>query len=106
MRENTTILLDGGPVASVEEYQRRGGGEGLREAQVLGPSMTAQEVSLSGLRGRGGGGFRTGRKWLSVRQSAEPGERRYMVCNGAEGEPGTFKDRAILRHNPYQVIEG
>jgi NADH:ubiquinone oxidoreductase subunit F (NADH-binding) len=61
-------------------------------------------VTLSGLRGRGGGGFRTGRKWLSVLDASRDDERRFVVCNGAEGEPGTFKDRAILRHN--QVIEG
>ena len=63
-------------------------------------------MTLSGLRGRGGGGFRTGRKWLSVLDASRDDERRFVVANGAEGEPGTFKDRAILRHNPYQVIEG
>jgi NADH:ubiquinone oxidoreductase subunit F (NADH-binding) len=63
-------------------------------------------VTLAGLRGRGGGGFRTGRKWLSVLDASRDDERRFVVANGAEGEPGTFKDRAILRHNPYQVIEG
>ena len=63
-------------------------------------------MTLSGLRGRGGGGFRTGRKWLSILEASRDDERRFVVGNGAEGEPGTFKDRAILRHNPYQVIEG
>jgi NADH-quinone oxidoreductase subunit F len=75
-------------------------------ARSVGPWRTAEEVTLSGLRGRGGGGFRTGRKWLAVLENASDRERRFVVCNGAEGEPGTFKDRAILRHNPYQVIEG
>ena len=100
------VVLSGDPVRSVVAYQARGGGEGLRTARSLGPWRTAEEVTLSGLRGRGGGGFRTGRKWLSVLDTSRDDERRFVVCNGAEGEPGTFKDRAILRHNPYQVIEG
>jgi NADH:ubiquinone oxidoreductase subunit F (NADH-binding) len=100
------VLLPDPPVESLAAYLDRGGGTGLRRAQELGPGGTIQEVALSGLRGRGGGGFPTGRKWLSVR--GEPGTAgdRYVVCNGAEGEPGTFKDRSILRHDPYQVIEG
>ena len=61
-------------------------------------------MSRAGLRGRGGAGFPTGTKWTSVR--SQPASRRYAVCNGAEGEPGTFKDRALLRANPYQVVEG
>jgi len=98
------VVLGGDRVRSVDDYRARGGGEGLRVARSIGPWRTAEEVSLSGLRGRGGGGFRTGRKWLSVLEGGD--DRRFVVCNGAEGEPGTFKDRAILRHNPYQVIEG
>ena len=56
------------------------------------------------MRGRGGGGFPTGQKWAGIAQQ-ERG-RRYLVCNGAEGEPGTFKDRALMRANPYQLVEG
>jgi NADH-quinone oxidoreductase subunit F len=100
------VVLRGDPVRSVDEYLAVGGGEGLRTARAIGPWRTAEEVTLSGLRGRGGGGFRTGRKWLSVLEAARDGEQRFVVANGAEGEPGTFKDRAILRHNPYQVVEG
>ncbi|HEY8525415.1 MAG TPA: NADH-ubiquinone oxidoreductase-F iron-sulfur binding region domain-containing protein [Acidimicrobiales bacterium] len=100
------VLLDGAPVRSLAEFRARGGGAGLRAATAIGPWRTAEEVSLSGLRGRGGAGFRTGRKWLSVLDNARDDEARFVVANGAEGEPGTFKDRAILRHNPYQVIEG
>ncbi len=100
------VVLSGDSVTSIQDYRARGGGEGLRTARSIGPWRTAEEVSLSGLRGRGGGGFRTGRKWLSILEASQDGERRFVVCNGAEGEPGTFKDRAILRHNPYQVIEG
>ena len=61
-------------------------------------------IAAAGLRGRGGGGFPTGRKWAGI--AAQTAARRYLVCNGAEGEPGTFKDRALLRANPYQVVEG
>ena len=56
------------------------------------------------MRGRGGGGFPTGQKWAGIAQ--QEGGRRYLVCNGAEGEPGTFKDRALMRANPYQLVEG
>jgi NADH:ubiquinone oxidoreductase subunit F (NADH-binding) len=70
----------------------------------LGPDDTIALLTRAGLRGRGGAGFPTGTKWASVR--SQPASRRYAVCNGAEGEPGTFKDRALLRANPYQVIEG
>lgn len=104
-RRAPSVVLSGDQVRSVDDYRARGGGEGLRIARSIGPWRTAEEVSLAGLRGRGGGGFRTGRKWLSVLDGGGDG-RRFVVCNGAEGEPGTFKDRAILRHNPYQVIEG
>ncbi len=102
----TAVVLSGDPVRSLEDYRTRGGGEGLRVARSIGPWRSAEEVTLSGLRGRGGGGFRTGRKWLSILEGRRDDEDRFVVCNGAEGEPGTFKDRAILRHNPYQVIEG
>jgi NADH-quinone oxidoreductase subunit F len=78
----------------------------LARARALGPGATVQEVALSGLRGRGGGGFPTGRKWSLIRGDVEAGGDRYVVCNGAEGEPGTFKDRMLMRRNPYQVIEG
>jgi NADH-quinone oxidoreductase subunit F len=107
------VLLSDPPVTDVTNYFERGGGDGFRRAVGLGPGGTIQEVILSGLRGRGGGGFPTGRKWQSVRDAADGagnGEdeenRTFVVCNGAEGEPSTFKDRAILRANPYSVVEG
>jgi NADH:ubiquinone oxidoreductase subunit F (NADH-binding) len=104
------VLLVDPPVADVDDYLARGGGGGLRRARELGPGGTIQEVLLSGLRGRGGGGFPTGRKWQSVRDAARSGEsghdRTFVVANGAEGEPATFKDRALLRANPYAVVEG
>ncbi|HLM16740.1 MAG TPA: NADH-ubiquinone oxidoreductase-F iron-sulfur binding region domain-containing protein, partial [Acidimicrobiia bacterium] len=80
------------------------GGLGLARAQELGPEGTIDVVDRSGLRGRGGAGFPTGRKWRSI--AAAEADRRFVVCNAAEGEPATFKDRALMRANPYQLLEG
>jgi len=68
------------------------------------PATLIEEVKLSSLRGRGGAGFPTGLKWSFMPRSA-PGQK-YIVCNSDEGEPGTCKDRDILRFNPHQLIEG
>jgi NADH-quinone oxidoreductase subunit F len=97
-------LLPEQPVTSVAEWQGMGGGEALEIARRLGPDDTIEELGTAGLRGRGGAGFPTARKWSGVRSS--PGTHRYVVCNAAEGEPASFKDRALLRANPYQVVEG
>lgn len=101
----TSYLLGEKPVANLDEYRQLGGGEGLARAVEIGPDATAAEVLTARLRGRGGGGFLTGLKWKGI-IDAGAGQNRYLVCNAAEGEPGTFKDRALLRHNPYQVLEG
>src|SRR5688572_28234481 len=69
----------------------------------MAPDQVIEEVALSGLRGRGGAGFPTGRKWIAVRTGTGP---RFVVCNAAEGEPATFKDRLLIRRNPYRVIDG
>src|SRR4029450_13422637 len=69
-----------------------------------GPDWVAEEVRASGLRGRGGAGFPTGLKLRTVRE--DPCPTKYVVCNAAEGEPGAFKDRWLLRHDPYTVLEG
>ncbi|HEY2430013.1 MAG TPA: NADH-ubiquinone oxidoreductase-F iron-sulfur binding region domain-containing protein [Acidimicrobiales bacterium] len=98
------FLLPPRPVTSLEEYRSRGGGEGLDRARRLGPDQTIQEVHLARLRGRGGAGFPTGTKWRSIRSA--PGDVKYLAVNAAEGEPGTFKDRALMRANPYQLLEG
>src|SRR5687768_8756492 len=99
------FLLPQEPVTSFEQYvATASGGLGVQRAQELGPAATIDVVQTSGLRGRGGGGFPTGRKWSGI--AAQTGTRRYVVCNGAEGEPGTFKDRALMRANPYQLVEG
>jgi len=100
-----TFLLSGEPITSLDAYLATdAGGLGVERSQELGPVATIDEVLRSGLRGRGGGGFPTGEKWAGI--AAQTGDRRYLVCNGAEGEPGTFKDRALLRANPYQLVEG
>lgn len=99
-----TILLPDDPVPSVEAYVERGGGRGLAVARERSPDGVIEEIRRSGLRGRGGAGFPTGMKWRTVR--ADPCPTKYLVCNAAEGEPGTFKDRWLLRMNPYQVVEG
>lgn len=110
--DSPTVLLADPPVSDLPDHERRGGLAGLRRAYELGPGATIQEVTLSGLRGRGGGGFPTGRKWRSVRDAVEADagdggtNRAFVVCNGAEGEPATFKDRAIIRANPFAVVEG
>ncbi len=100
----TTFLLETDPVNTLAEYVSAGGGSGIERARILGRRATIDEIARSGLRGRGGGGFPTGQKWAGV--AAQLGDRRYLVCNGAEGEPGTFKDRALIRANPYQLVEG
>src|SRR6266498_3439273 len=77
----TSVLWPDEPIIDLDEYLRAGGGEGLRAAMALGSSGTIDEITASGLRGRGGAGFPTGAKWTSVR-SAGSG-RRYVVANGA-----------------------
>jgi NADH-quinone oxidoreductase subunit F len=101
----TNFLLPDQPIESVDEYLERGGGSlGLQKAVSLGPRATIEVIRQSGLRGRGGAGFPTGRKWDTV--ASQNSGRRYVVCNAAEGEPGTFKDRTMMRRNPYQLVEG
>jgi NADH:ubiquinone oxidoreductase subunit F (NADH-binding) len=100
-----TFLLPDDPVNSLDAYLATDiGGLGIERAQQIGPAATISVMLDSGLRGRGGGGFPTGKKWAGI--ASQTGTRRYVVCNGAEGEPGTFKDRALLRANPYQLVEG
>lgn len=101
----TSFLLPTETIGSLDEYlSTESGGLGVQRAQRIGPAETIRELQRSGLRGRGGAGFPTGRKWQSVVDAG--GTLRYVVCNAAEGEPGTFKDRALMRANPYQLVEG
>jgi len=88
------------------DYVKRGGYSALRRilTENLTPEQVIAELKASSLRGRGGAGFPTGLKW-SFMPRQFPGQK-YLVCNSDEGEPGTFKDRDILRYNPHSVIEG
>ncbi len=98
------ILLDDEPVRDLAGYLRKGGGTGLRWASAQPPHEVIETVRASGLRGRGGGGFPTGVKWQGLADSNA--RFRFVVCNAAEGEPGTFKDRWLIRNNAYQLLEG
>ena len=101
------LLLPDLPVPDLDTYEARGGGRGLERALELRPEAVVEEVRDSGLRGRGGAGFPTGVKWASViTAAADNGCPSYLVCNAAEGEPGTFKDRTLIARNPFQLIEG
>src|SRR3954452_5875791 len=99
-------LLPAKPIPSLAEDRAGGGGEALALVREHGPDWVIEQLAASRLRGRGGAGFPTARKWDSVRSGGPELGDRYAVANGAEGEPGTFKDRPMLRANPYQVIEG
>ncbi|MDR1318249.1 MAG: NAD(P)H-dependent oxidoreductase subunit E [Treponema sp.] len=89
---------------SVEDYTNRDGYRALGKALTMDPEKIIDEVEKSGIRGRGGAGFPTGRKW---RQCAGfPEQPRYVVCNGDEGDPGAFMDGAVLEGDPHSVIEG
>ena len=107
-RHITPQIMDGldGSNWRLEDYIKRGVYEALRKILTQGMSQedVIAEVKASGLRGRGGAGFPTGLKW-SFMPRTFPGQK-YLVCNSDEGEPGTFKDRDILRLNPHIVIEG
>ena len=88
----------------IEDYLMVGGYGAL--AKALGsmtPEHVVEEVTRSGLRGRGGAGFPTGVKWTACRSNPAP---RYIICTGDEGDPGAFMDRSLLEGNPHSVIEG
>jgi len=90
---------------NIDEYIARGGYEALGKAlSSMTPAQVIEEVKISGLRGRGGGGFPTGLKW-SFCASAH-GEKKYVICNADEGDPGAFMDRSILEGDPHSIIEG
>lgn len=89
--------------AGLEDYRAHGGYRALRAALAMGPEAVLREIADSGLRGRGGAAFPTGVKWRAAASSARP--QRYVVCNGDESEPGTFKDRVLLEGDPFALVE-
>ncbi|HWI62922.1 MAG TPA: NADH-ubiquinone oxidoreductase-F iron-sulfur binding region domain-containing protein [Symbiobacteriaceae bacterium] len=90
--------------SSLTDYEARGGYAALRKALALGPDQIIETMKTAGLRGRGGAGFPTGRKWELAAKS--PGPHKFMICNADEGDPGAFMDRSILEGDPHAVIEG
>jgi len=97
-------VLPDQPITTLPDYVQLGGGRAVERLEEATPEEIIDELDKAGLRGRGGAGFPTGTKWRSIRKGG--GRHHYVVCNAAEGEPGTFKDRALIRANPYQVVEG
>jgi len=90
---------------NIDEYIVRGGYEALGKALLsMKPEQVIDEIKASGLRGRGGGGFPTGLKWSFC--SSAKGDKKYVICNADEGDPGAFMDRSILEGDPHCVIEG
>ena len=88
---------------SLDAYRAAGGYHALRLALERGPAWVLRELTDSGLVGRGGAAFPTGRKWQAVAQS--PARPKYLVCNADESEPGTFKDRVLMEHDPFALVE-
>ncbi|MBR0343599.1 MAG: NADH-quinone oxidoreductase subunit NuoF [Oscillospiraceae bacterium] len=105
-KKQRRIALHGCGVINPEDINEAlgyGGYQGLRKALSMTPEEVCAEVLKSGLRGRGGAGFPTGRKWQFA---LGPNPEKYVVCNGDEGDPGAFMDRSILEGNPLAVVEG
>ncbi len=105
----TKIVLENAGVIDserIEEYIGAGGYEALSEAlTAMSPSDVIRQVTVSGLRGRGGAGFPAGLKWSTVAK-ANPGAQKYVICNADEGDPGAFMDRSVLESDPHRVLEG
>ena len=90
---------------SLEDYVDRGGFEALRKILAeMTSSEVRDEITRSGLRGRGGAGFPTGLKWTTVAKAE--GKQKYVICNADEGDPGAFMDRSVLESDPYRILEG
>lgn len=88
----------------ISDYLIHNGYQAMAKCFKMTPEEVQKTVEQSGLRGRGGGGFPTGRKWAFV--SGAPGEKKYVICNGDEGDPGAFMDRSVMESDPHRVLEG
>ena len=106
-RQKKIVLENCGIInpASIDEYIAAGGFKALdKTLRLMSPEDVVNEILESGLRGRGGGGFPTGKKWeLALKQKAP---QKYLICNADEGDPGAFMDRSVLESDPYRLIEG
>ena len=106
-RQNRLVLHECGFLdpEDIREYMKHGGYEAARKAFVeMAPEEICKLITESGLRGRGGGGFPTGRKWDAAR--VQNSTKKYVICNGDEGDPGAFMNRSVMEGNPHSVIEG
>ena len=105
-REKRIVMEKCGQIdpENIYDYIAANGYSALAQALKLDPDKIVKEVELSGLRGRGGAGFPTGRKWKLARSVADP--EKIVICNADEGDPGAYMDRTILESNPHQVLEG
>ncbi len=108
VKEQTKILLRNCGLINpedIDDYLARDGYQALQQVLAgMPPSEIVEEIKISGLRGRGGGGFPTGRKWEAALQAA--GDEKYVVCNGDEGDPGAFIDGYLMESDPHSVLEG
>lgn len=106
-KQNRIVLGNCGFInpENIKEYIARDGYEALAKALTqMTPEQVIEEIKAAGLRGRGGGGFPTGLKWEFARKA--PGDKKYVICNADEGDPGAFMDRSILEGDPHALIEG
>jgi len=106
-KQKRIILGNNGKIdpTDIEDYIALGGYSALSKALFqMKPENIIEEIKKSGLRGRGGGGFPTGRKWESCRNAE--GKPKYVICNADEGDPGAYMDRSLLEGNPHSVLEG
>ena len=105
-RQSRYVLRQCGQIdpESLPEYIAIGGYHAARRAIAMDGKAICDEIMDAGLRGRGGGGFLTGRKWEFAR--VQPPGKKYVICNGDEGDPGAFMDRSLMEGNPHSVIEG
>ncbi len=105
-KQHRVVLRDCGHInpEKIDHYIARGGYRALRKAFLVTAEEVIEEIKKSGLRGRGGAGFPTGRKWEFCRNA--PGNTKYVICNADEGDPGAFMDRSILEADPHALIEG
>lgn len=106
-KKQTRIILGNNPLIdprNIEDYIAFGGYKSLAKTLKMRPEKIIDEIKLSGIRGRGGAGFPTGRKWEIA--SSQKGDIKYIICNADEGDPGAYMDRSLIEGNPHLVIEG